>query len=357
VRIVTLAGDILGGFAMGRLLFSALIAVLFATAPAHAACRMVGDVDGKSGKPHFLKIDPADAAKLAEIGVDRAMIFTSMAETAIPETGGCWAAPSGDFDGQLVSVGMSQWNFGTGSLQPLLKSWRSRFASEAAFVNARNALSPAYGALIFSDGCLKVPVSAACRSGIAAAENGAGKLNPVIEGEFIALFETDLMLQVQTDTYVKLLRSVQADLARVFPSGPITPRKIKWAIDTKVQQGGFPPDDDLLRVRLKMLSLTDAQRALRLKALVRWYAALGDTIDQDGIVYDTAWNTQRWNCMIDAGLVDPEQFELLHFTFLRSRVATGNSGRWQALTFQRRAKIILGVGSIGGTRTGDCPAP
>lgn len=341
---------------MTRRILAFIVAMLIAS-PAAAECRKVGDVDGKSGTVHFLKINPADATELAKIGVDRAMIFASMIDTSIPETGGCWAAPSGNFDGQIVSVGMSQWNFGTGSLQALLKSWRSRFATPAAFLNARTALAPAYGALIFSDGCLKVPVTTACRTDLLAAQNASHKLGPVIEGEFIALFETDLMLQVQTDTYVKLLRSVQGDLARIFPDGGITPRKIKWAIDTKVQQGGFPSDEDILRIRLKMVTQTPAQRASRLKAVFRWYGAIGETIDQDGIVYDLAWNSQRWLCMVDAGRIDDEQFELIQLTFLRSRVATGNGGRWQALTFQRRATIILGVGSIGGTRTGECTAP
>ena len=57
--------------------------------------------------------------------------------------------------------------------------------------------------------------------------------------------------------------------------------------------------------------------------------------------------------MIDRGLIDPEQYELLHLTFLRSRTAVGNSGRWQALTFSRRGKIILGVGSVSGGGTGN----
>lgn len=344
-----------GGIRMARW-FLALVALVLAT-PAWAECRPVGDVTGKSGKPNFLKIDAADAAKLAEIGVDRAMIFETMVATAGPETGGCWAGPVGNFDGAIVSVGMSQWNYGTNSLQPLMKSWKSRFATHANFLTARNALSPAYGELLFSDGCLAVPISTACRTGILGAQDAAGKLNPVFAGELIALFETDLMLQVQTDTFVKLLRSVQIDLERVFPSGGITARKIKWAIDTKVQQGGFPSDGDLLRVRQKLAAMPPAERAPRLKAVIAWYRALGDTIDQDGIKYDLAWNSDRWACMVDAGRVDDEQYELLHLTYLRSRVATGNSGRWQALTFQRRAKIVLGVGSIGGKKDGACPLP
>ena len=44
----------------------------------------------------------------------------------------------------------------------------------------------------------------------------------------------------------------------------------------------------------------------------------------------------------------------MSLTFLRSRTAIGNSGRWQALAFERRAKIVLGVGSVSGVRDGTC---
>jgi hypothetical protein len=161
---------------------------------------------------------------------------------------------------------------------------------------------------------------------------------------------------MQTNAFVKLLDLVRLDLKRLFPASPITPLKIKWAIDTKVQQGGFPGDNDVLRIRQKIALLPPADRKPKLKALVAWYRGLADSIDQDGIKWDIVWNTQAWNCVIDSGLVDPEQFELLHLTFLRSRVAAGDGGRWQALTFQRRAKIVLGVGSIGGDLQGSCPA-
>jgi hypothetical protein len=81
--------------------------------PTAPECRRVGDVPA-------LRIDPAAAARMAEIGLDRAGIFARMQETSIPETMGCWAMPVGNFDSQLVSVGMAQWNYGTGSLQPVL---------------------------------------------------------------------------------------------------------------------------------------------------------------------------------------------------------------------------------------------
>jgi hypothetical protein len=143
---------------------------------------------------------------------------------------------------------------------------------------------------------------------------------------------------------------------RVFPAGPITMRKVRWAIDTIVQQGRLPPDEDIARLRSRLAAMPPAERWPRLRAIFAWYDALSRTIDQDGIVRDYAWNFEQWSCMIDWGQIDPEQYELLHLTFLRSRTAIGNSGRWQALTFSRRGRIILGIGSVGGRREGACAA-
>ena len=319
-------------------------------------CRRVADVPSRDGTPQFIRIDPEAAAELAQIGLDRAAIFDRMAETAIPETMGCWAMPTGNFDSQLVSVGMSQWNYGTGSLQPVLAAWRDGFHSRRRFRRALAALAPTYGALLFSRDCLAVPVHEPCRAGILAAQDAEGRLNPVITAELTALFESDAMLQVQADAYVRLLLFVRGELLRVFPAGPITMRKVRWAIDTIVQQRQLPPDEDIARLRARLASMPPAERWPQLRAIFAWYEALARTIDQDGIARDYQWNVAQWSCLIDWGQIDPEQYELLNLTFLRSRTATGNSGRWQALTFSRRGRIILGVGSVGGQREGACPA-
>ena len=317
-------------------------------------CRKVGDVPSRTGAERFIRIDSGAAAKLAEIGLDRAAIFERMAETSIPETMGCWAMPVGNFDSQLISVGMSQWNYGTGSLQPVLEQWRDGFGSRRRFRKELAALAPTYGALLFSKDCRAVPVREPCRAGILAAHDPQGRLNPEIAAELTAIFESDSMLQVQADAYVRLLLFVRGELLRVFPSGPITMRKVRWAIDTIVQQGRFPADEDIARLRRKLAAMPPEERGPRLRAIFDWYEALAGTIDQDGIGRDYAWNVEQWSCMLDRGLIDAEQYELLHLTFLRSRTAVGNSGRWQALTFSRRGKIILGVGSVSGVRDGEC---
>ena len=310
-------------------------------------CRPVADTPS-------IRIDPAAAARLAEIGLDRAAIFARMHETSIPETSGCWATPAGNFDSQLISVGMAQWNFGTGSLQPVLVAWRKQFRHRRDFKRTRKALAPTYGKLLFSKDCRAVPVRQKCRDAILAAEDEKGALSPALAAELTALFEHDAMLQVQTDAYIALLDQVRLDVLRIFAGEPITMRKVRWAIDTRVQQGGFPADEDIARLRAKLAAMPPAERWPRLRAIIDWYGALARTIDADGIAHDWPWNVAAWNCLIDAGRIDPEQYELMSLTFLRSRTAVGNSGRWQALAFERRAKIVLGVGSVSGVRDGTC---
>ncbi|WP_375289943.1 hypothetical protein [Qipengyuania sp.] len=315
--------------------------------PVPPPCRRVGDDPS-------LTIDPAIAADLAEIGLDRAAIFERMRETSIPETMGCWAMPVGNFDSQLISVGMAQWNYGTGSLQPVLEEWRRSFGSKREAKREIAKLAPVYGKLLFSKDCLAVPVRQSCRAGILVAHGEDGKLNPVIMGELTSLFESNRMLQVQLDHYLALLEDVRGDLVRVFPQGPITTRKIRWAIDTRVQQGGLPSSEDIARLRRKLEAMPREEYWQRLDAIFSWYDAISQTIDQDGIGRDYAWNVAQWRCLMYTGQIDPEQYELLNITFLRSRTATGNAGRWQALTFSRRAKIVLGVGSVSGVRDGGC---
>lgn len=330
-------------------LLAALLATLPAAAQNRAPCREVADT------PH-IQIDPQAAQQLAQIGLDRTAIFARMRETSIPETMGCWAMPVGNFDSMLVSVGMSQWNYGTGSLQPVLTAWRDSFNSRRRFRRTLHDLAPTYGKLLFSKDCLKTSVRQKCRDGILAAHGEDGKLNATAIAELTAIFDHDAMLQVQTDTYVALLLEVRAELYRLWPTGPINARKVKWAIDTRVQQKTLPGDEDAARLRRKLANVPTDERAAKLKAMLAWYQGLSEAVDQDGVSRDYAWNVAQWTCLIDAGQIDDEQFELLHLTYLRSRTATGNAGRWQALTFSRRAKIILGTGSVSGVRDGGCPA-
>jgi len=68
----------------------------------------------------------------------RSLDYRCLALTGAFETGAafpdCFAGLSGDFDGQGISFGVLQWNFGQGSLQPLLKRMCADYGEQAEAV-------------------------------------------------------------------------------------------------------------------------------------------------------------------------------------------------------------------------------
>lgn len=309
---------------------------------AQATCRKVGPSDKININSEALKT-------LASVGIDRDLIFNSLKDVSVPETGGCWSGVTGNFDGQLVSAGVLQWNYGKDSLQPILLAFKMQFATDTDLQNAVARLMPMYSKLIFSTGCLTRPLQDDCAKSIAAleTEDEQHKLTKDFKNEFDALFESDEMLQVQVDRFVSLLESVRDDLVRLFPKQTPSVRQIKWAIDTRVQQGGFPADADIARVRSTWLNLTEEERQRKLLSLIKWYEGLSDAPDQGG-TFQYQKNVEVWTQKISSKMLSAEQVDLLQLTFLKSCTAQGQSGRWQANTFQRRALIIMGAGCVAG---------
>jgi hypothetical protein len=239
---------------------------------------------------------------LAPIGMTRASIFDALKEVSIPETTGCWAGATGNFDEQIVSVRTLQWNYGQSSIQPLMRRYKESFRSEAMFLQELSRIMPSHGHLIFSNGCLRAPMTDDCRNSILALQE-RGTLSPSLNKELDALFESDAMIQIQTDRFIALLQGVRNDLQRVFRKKTPTLRQIKWAIDTKVQQGQFPGDADSDRVRDRWSHLTDKTKRSALLALVAWYEGLSGSADQGGTTLDRSCNLRRWRETISAGEV------------------------------------------------------
>jgi hypothetical protein len=81
------------------------------------------DVDGLVGPVTWKALFPG-AAMIRPSLLDKPLAFRCLALSASFETNAgppdCFAGISGDFDGQGISFGALQWNFGQGSLQPLL---------------------------------------------------------------------------------------------------------------------------------------------------------------------------------------------------------------------------------------------
>jgi hypothetical protein len=187
---------------------------------------------------------------LAQIGITRSEVFASIVQVSLPETRGCWGGATGNFDDQVLSLGVAQWNLGQGSLQPLLRSYMTKFGTEQSVRAEIKRLMPIYGTLLFSKGCIfDKKITAECQEKLLGLQSGAGRLQDAFKVELDTLFESDAMIQIQVDAFVKVLTSVRSNLGRLFPGRPPTPREVKGAIDTAVQQGTFPGDADVKRVR------------------------------------------------------------------------------------------------------------
>lgn len=321
---------------------------IFAVETVHADCRKVSD----NGK---IKISSANLRALGKLNLERKDAFESLHKVSLHETEGCWAGPTGNFDDQIISVGAMQWNYGKGSLQPLMRGFRSAWGRQ--FVSVRNSLLPEHGKLLFSEGCLrKRHVTNECKQKLLKLQSN-NVLNTNLSDELINLFESDAMLQIQMDKALTIITSTLPSLKAAFPGqASPTPRQVHWAIDTHIQRGsvfdaaGITEPADFERVRTKLGKLSEKQTKNALLNIVNWYEGHCSAIDQAGVRYDCAYNVKKWKSMINENKVNSEQVELLHFAYLKERTANGKAGLYQSDAFQRRATIIMGAGSVHGRK-------
>jgi hypothetical protein len=312
-----------------RLLFASLSVLL--VQPVHAACRSIDDVPA-------VKINPITQAALQAMDINRALAFEILRRVAVPETRGCWAGSTGNFDKQIVSVGSMQWNYGQKTLQFLLFKYRESFLTQAAFDQEIQRLMPKHGATIFSEGCRHETLSAACKSYLLAHQTN-GRLSPDLAEEYDALFNSDPMIQIQVDRFLSILTSVSSDIKRLFGDGKPTQLRVKWAIDTKIQQGSFPTNAKIDAYRKATAKLDANGRRQQLLSIVNWY------------------NTEAWTSAINKIYTEApdsprekEIFDLVNLSYIRAQDANGNGGAYRALALQRRVTIVLDKGSVAGRR-------
>lgn len=330
----------------------ALLTLVFIPNLCAAACLKVED-DAQ------IIINDEKLASLAQISFGRQDLFEALYNTSEFETGGCWATPVGNFDAQTLSVGVLQWNYGQNSLQSLMTKYRAGFATPEEFNAQISQIMPQFGAVTFSDECLQTPFNASCREKLLAAHGADGKLNPIIKAEYEALFNSVQMRQVQTDTFIDFLGVIKPKLNLMFGDMP-SQLQTKWGIDLAIQQGYVKYGDvingsqqsallnpaDVTAIRALYPALTRELKTKRMLSIIRWYSGLCGGIYQGVNDEVCNYNIKNW-CAVAVKGVSDEQFDLLNLTYVRSRIAQGQSGRWQANAFSRRAKIALGTGRVG----------
>ena len=108
--------------------------------------------DGRVGAKTWQAIFGNDSPIPQSTVLNEVLSYRCLAVTGAFETGtgfpDCFCGISGDFDGQGISFGVLQWNFGQGSLQPLLNDMVSRYPEvvQRIFGTHFDALSEALNA-------------------------------------------------------------------------------------------------------------------------------------------------------------------------------------------------------------------
>jgi len=242
-----------------------------------------------------------------------------------------------------------QWNFGQGSLQPILARFRSKF-SDTELTEQLARLMPVFGKQLFARSCTAKPIEQACITFLKTQYMRDGALQPAFKAETDRLFESDVMRQIQVDYFARSLTTILDDLSRIFHTAQPEAWMVAWAMDLKTQQGRFPSDNSIARVRKDLMTLELPQRKVKLFGIVSWYKATCDIGYSSGVKEDCTYNVSTWNGLIANQYPPSEREETIHFTYAVSHTATGQDGDYQADAFQRRAAIAFGKGSVHGTR-------
>lgn len=196
------------------------------------------DVDGVVGtdtwKALFNKTIPAP--ELSDKSLDlRCLTLTGAFETGRgpPE---CFAGLSGDFDGQGISLGVLQWNFGQDSLQPMLQQMLSRHARVAKTVFQSN--DDALSAALESDKAELMRFARSIQDTIKHAVNEPWR------GMFKSLCRTGEFQAIQAQHAGKLFKAAR-DLVQEY--GLWSQRAAALMFDIKVQNGSI---SKLIRVQI-----------------------------------------------------------------------------------------------------------
>lgn len=157
----------------------------------------------------------------------RCLALTGSFETgaAIPD---CFAGLSGDFDGQGISFGVLQWNFGQGSLQPLLKRMCADHG-EAARAVFHDSLGQLTAVLNGTKG-EQITFARSIQ------DPNRKTINEPWRGMFKALGRTEEFLRIELDSATALYKAAQK-LSSDY--GLWSERGVALMFDIKVQNGSI----------------------------------------------------------------------------------------------------------------------
>lgn len=174
--------------------------------------------------------DPFPAPSVATAALDkRCLALTGSFETNRGPPA-CFAGLSGDFDGQGLSFGACQWNFGQGSLQPLLLRM-----IEVHEDTARDVFQDHFDELAMVLRSPEDHVMSFARS----IQDPNHRINEPWHGMFQALGATDEFEQIEVDAAGALFASAR-NLCDEY--GLQSERALALMFDIKVQNGSIAPE-------------------------------------------------------------------------------------------------------------------
>lgn len=196
------------------------------------------EVDGQVGPITWRSLFSQDipAPAIAAQPLDyRCLALTGSIETgaAAPD---CFAGLNGDFDGQGISFGVLQWNFGQHTLQPLLNDLLAQHP--ALMAETFHEHLPVLAAALQSDQAELMNFAASIQHPV------RHSINEPWRGMFKALGRTAECQEIQRLYAAKLFRAAQK-LAADY--GLQSPRAVALMFDIKVQNGSI---SELTRARI-----------------------------------------------------------------------------------------------------------
>lgn len=226
---------------------------------------------------------------------------------------------SGDFDGMGISLGVLQWNIGSGSLQPLIKGM-----GRAAVV----ASMPLHGAELWNACNTTIPDGLSIVRGW----QSGGHLPAAIVGELKALLHSPAGINQQI--------AAATDVAqRAFNRGgqwlgrEPTKAEFCWFFDVFTQNGGMK--DVTLQLVQNFIATAGTDAAD--DSVCDWLAARTTA--------DNGFRDSRKNAVLWRNNVSAERLTLFVASYLR---AQRSLLQWRADTLNRKGTIALGFGWVHG---------
>jgi len=233
-----------------------------------------------------------------------------------------FSAVSGNFDGMGISVGVLQWNIGSGSLQPLV------LATDAATIQT---ICPTCGSDLLRACTAHVSDGLA----IVSAWQIGSQLKPAILAELKALAQSNSFTaqQVKAATAVAQKAYNTASAWYQIWSLQLTQQAYCWFFDVYTQNGGV---SDVTTGQIDSFIGTDAQHAVN--TICDWLSTRQSFEHgaRDSIKNSTQWRT-----------VSGPSSRLFVGSYLRSQKS---KLEWRADVLNRKATIAVGSGWVHGEK-------